>query len=357
MTVDDSVVQFDELISNYINDINKLLRYRTSNKALFRLKSEFSSLLMAMDMSGIQVHIPDRFLANLERCNDEVIDRKIRDAFVDTYDKNFEYNLRVADISDELYSIFGDGYILHYHKPVSMKDVVKISGDFFDYYDKDLKKFYDKKINENKLYLVDTREYPYDEMTFPIPSQKDSFILSGYDGTINSCMTLVHEFIHGYIEERKNENFEEAIKGFVNSLGETYPKFIEYVFIQYLHDINFFDKEIRALEVNGDVNLMTFLDEYKTQLTFLDGLEIYKDDELFFNFIDTEKYTYGQLIGYQYFQKYLKDPNRVKDNIYEFSMEDGKYDRGYLLNNYGLTKKQITNTKKLVKDMKRHFKY
>ena len=170
-------------------------------------------------------------------------------------------------------------------------------------------------------------------------------------------MTLVHEMIHSYIEERKNENFEESIKGFVNSLGEVYPRFIEYVFMEYLKEIKFYDKEIRTLEVNGDVNLMSFLEDYKAQLLLLDGVEIYKDDDLFFDFMDVEKYTYGQLVGYQYFQKYLKNSEKTKSDIYEFSMDDGKFDRGYLLNNYGLSKKEITNTKKLVKDMKRHFNY
>ena len=345
------------MIENYIQDINKLLKHRTSNKVLFRLKSEFSSLLMAMDMSGISVNISDRFLSQFERANDEVIDRKIRDVFLDTYDNNFDYNLKVADISDKLTSVFGNGYILKYHKPVSMAETVKFANDFFDYYDEDMKKFCNKKIDDNKLFLVDTRKFPYDGMTFPLPSQKDSFILSGYDGTINSCMTLVHEMIHSYIEERKNENFEESIKGFVNSLGEVYPRFIEYVFMEYLKEIKFYDKEIRTLEVNGDVNLMSFLEDYKAQLLLLDGVEIYKDDDLFFDFMDVEKYTYGQLVGYQYFQKYLKNSEKTKSDIYEFSMDDGKFDRGYLLNNYGLSKKEITNTKKLVKDMKRHFNY
>lgn len=353
----DSIKQFDELIGNYIQSINKLMKHRTSNKVLFRLKSEFTSLVMAMSMSGVLVDIPDRFLANLERCNDEVIERKIRDLFVETYDTNFDYNMEIANINDELTAIFGDGYVLDYHKPVSMSETIKFASDFFDYYDKDIKKFYDKKIDDNKLFLVDAVDFPYDGITFPMPSQYDSFILSGYDGTMNSCLTLIHEFIHSYVEEHKNENFDETLKGFVNNLGETYPRFIEYVFMHYLHEINFFDKEIRALEVNNDVTLMGFLDEYKTQLIFLDGLEIYKDDDLFTSFMDTEKYTYGHIVAYHYFQKYLKDPNRVKDNIYEFSLDDGKYDRSYLLNNYGLREREITNPKKLVKDMKRHFNY
>ena len=62
-------------------------------------------------------------------------------------------------------------------------------------------------------------------------------------------------------------------------------------------------------------------------------------------------------MGYHYFDEYLKNEDRCKDNITKMSLDSKKYDRKYLLNNYGLKEDNLGKSRVLKKHFKEHFKY
>ena len=96
----DIMGELDLLIEKYINNINLLMRHRTSNKVLFNLKSELSSLFMAMDLSDTTIKLSDRVLFNLEKGNDDIIDDRIKDKFVESF-----YDVYDWVIKDKIESI------------------------------------------------------------------------------------------------------------------------------------------------------------------------------------------------------------------------------------------------------------
>ena len=347
----------DDLLERYLYHIKELMHGRQSDKVLFELRNEVYSLFQAMDMSGVQFQVPDRLLASINRGDDSQIDRAIRELFVVNFFKTLDLNKKVTSIVDDIHTNIGDGYFLNYRKPMAIEEVGDLVDGFFGEYDEDMQKFLEDKLNEGKIYFIKNNDEDYEGMTFFIDSQNDAFLLAEYDGTINSAIILAHELAHAYSKKYINNNFEQKIFAYINDLDEVYSKYMEYVFIDYLKKIHFNEKEIKALQVNSDMNLIGFLEDYKE---FIDQYEsnpkeIYNNDSLLFPFIDSEQYSYGQIVGYHFFKNYLKDKDKTKSNLFEFVSDTGKYDKTYMLNHYGLDEKEITSSKKLVKDMKKHF--
>ncbi|MBQ6477308.1 MAG: hypothetical protein IJI43_02620 [Bacilli bacterium] len=347
----------DDLLERYLNQIKLLIRGRQSDKVLFELRNEVYSLFQAMDMSGIQFTVPDRVMAAMHRGDDSQIDRAIRELFVVNFYKTLDLNKKVTSIVDDAHMTVGDGYFLDHKKPMPIEEIGDLVDSFFGEYDEDMQKFFEERLKDEKIYFIKNNDEYYEGMTFFIDSQNDTFLLAEYDGTINSAVILAHELAHAYSKKYINNTFEQKIFAYINDLDEVYSKYMEYVFIDYLKKIHFNKKEIKTLEVNSDMNLIGFLDDYKE---FIDQYEsnpkdIYNDDSLLFPFIDSEQYSYGQIVGYNFFNNYLKDKDKTKSDILDFVSDTGKYDKTYMLNHYGLNEKEVTSSKKLVKDMKKHF--
>ena len=115
--------------------------------------------------------------------------------------------------------------------------------------------------------------------------------------------------------------------------------------------------EIDALTLSCDNTLIEVLYDYNYILKNYSLEDILNNDELFYSFITSEVYSYGGVMGYHYFDEYLKNEDRCKDNITKMSLDSKKYDRKYLLNNYGLKEKNLGKSRVLKKHLKEHFKY
>ena len=136
-----------------------------------------------------------------------------------------------------------------------------------------------------------------------------------------------------------------------------YSRFIELVFTLFLEEIHFNKNDIEALNLCFDNSLIDMLNNYNFYLKNVDVEAIVSIDELFSDYVSREAYSYGGVLAYHYFDDYLRNPERCKDNITNFSLNTMNHDKLFLLNNYGLKEENLGKSRVLSKHMKNHFKY
>ncbi len=318
-------------IKKYIDDIHSKIGLV---EPMF-LGSDIFMISDIVDLLDLDVYIDSELIKYAEE-NDLAIsdDEKFWDNYRDMYVTN-----------DFVASLYGYVPSLTYNlnfPDMDIRDVFKLASDFFENYDKDIFSHYNKLIDGNFIYRCDCLEDSY-ATTFNLMTEGYDYIL--FDGTSSNIvlsMTLVHEVIHSYINTfLRNISISQRLKYNVNALDEVYSHFIEFVFLKYLKDINF------DSSVTNNLNNFLNFSMANHLCYFNDSFNSFNENDLY-DYVTSEIYSYGCLIGLHYFHKYLESPLITKENILNMTLDSIKFDKRYLLNNYGLDENEICDYKVLV---------
>lgn len=224
-------------------------------------------------------------------------------------------------------------------------EIFNIVSDFLRNYDEDVFSHYNNLVNGRYIYRCDSLDDSYAK-TFNLMTQRCDYILfDGTEANIFLSSTIVHEVIHSYINSfLRNISFEERLKFNINALDEVYSHFIEFAFVNYLKNSNYDSLITKNLNDFLNFSLANYL------YYFNDSLNNFSEEN-FDDYVISEIYAYGSLMGLHYFYKYLESPVLTKKNILNMTLDSTKYDKMYLLNNYGLSTDEICNHKFLIKHL------
>ena len=127
----------------------------------------------------------------------------------------------------------------------------------------------------------------------------------------------------------------------VNNLEEVFPIFAE----------------LCAIDFAQENNMLNELDKYKKAVytSLYNYLEKYNKNILeneIKDYVKNERYAYGYLLAYRYFDLYNTDKEEAKTKVLKLSLEAPYHDKKFLLNNYGNNQFDLLNSTKLVNSIK-----
>ncbi len=353
------MTEFEDKIKKYLYEANKKHFKTKSAKLSSAYYGDILALLSLIKTNELDIDVDSILKYSKEDFDIEKVEKKYDEYIINNYYKCFETNNKISDLGIYFDNYYGEGYFKKHKVSINLDDCVKLCHDFFEFYDKDVLDYYLHMLDNHDIYSGVLNEDPsIVGCAYSLTNQKDPLVVTQYVNNIRLVNTVIHEVIHSYLEHFNNDlSFETSSQKTANNLDEVYSRFIEQVFALYLKEINFNQNEIDALTLSCDNTLIEVLYDYNYILKNYSLEDILNNDELFYSFMTNEVYSYGGVMGYHYFDEYLKNEDRCKDNITKMSLDSKKYDRKYLLNNYGLKEKNLGKSRVLKKHLKEHFKY
>ncbi len=350
---------FEEKINNYLVEANRMLKNTKSRKLSSLFYNDISVLLTVIYNNGLDVDVDSIFQRSDLIFDSTDSEDKFVESFLKSYIEAIKVNNKVGDLGPYFYNKYGDGYYKEFRTLMNIEDSIDLCHRFFEFYDKDLADYFNHILKHKNLAIGGCS---WDDTTagctFSLVSQCEPFIIVNQFKSIYLPYVITHEVIHDYIENAFNDKtFEKTCIKESNRLDEVYSRFIELVFTLFLEEIHFNKNDIEALNLCFDNSLIDMLNNYNFYLKNVDVEAIVSIDELFSDYVSREAYSYGGVLAYHYFDDYLRNPERCKDNITNFSLNTMNHDKLFLLNNYGLKEENLGKSRVLSKHMKNHFKY
>lgn len=267
--------------------------------------------------------------------------------------KEVDYSLGL--VGKELYQKYGSKDYFGNSLKVSLGKSISLALKFFDYYDVKLLKYFKDLIDNGFIFSAPLIEEGITSgFTATLSSQRESVIIVHKKESIELASTLIHETFHSYVESFLHDiSFEKKALRYANNLDEVITNFSEIVFIQFLKDIKFDNKSIQYLESMTDDFLIYMLEEY----SFRNDIPLEEYLENYNVYRDSEGCTYGLYLAYQYFNSYLHNDNKTKNDILDFSLETANKEKLYLLDNYGLSLEGIKKKETTERVLKKHMGY
>ncbi len=360
--VGEVMTEFEEKISEYLRIANQRFKNTKSGKLRRFYYYDIYGLLELILNNGLNVDVDSIFKHTDVIFDNNSYNDKFDQYFLNNYDGCEEINNKIGNLGVYLDNRYGNGYQKYYKTQLSKDDSFSLCLDFFDYYDKDISRFFKSMLEKGNIFIGGNlgggSGLIYAGCTYSFMSNDEPFILANYYDNIYFPDIVVHELIHSYIEYAcRDKSYENNCQEVSNNLFEVYSRFIELAFSHYLEEIHFNQNDIDALNLVFDNTLIDILYNYNSLVKFCDGDMILSNEELYSHFSTCEGYSYGGVVAYHYFDQYLKDPERAKDNITNFSLDYRNHDRKHMINNYGLKENNLGKSRVLVKHMKNHYKY
>lgn len=357
--VGEVMTEFEEKIKDYLRVANKRFQNTKSRKLAAIYFDDIDILLSIVQNNELDIDVDSIFKYTDFNLKLDAFDDKYNQYFLHNYENCKKVNNRVGELGVYLDNIYGEGYNKNFKTPMNMNESVLLCQKFFDFYDKDVSDYFKHIVEKGNLYIGGySGDMNTSGCTFSLLSQDDPFILINHYESVFLADVMVHEVIHSYIEHAFNDkSFEKICTKLSNGLDEVYSRFIELVFCLYLEETHFNQNDIDSLGLTFDNTLIEVLYKYNYLLKKCDSNTLLTNFELCNEFIEDEMYSYGGVLAYHYFDEYLRNPERCKDNITNFSLDTKNHDREYMLNNYGLKEDNLGKSRVLVKHMKNHFKY
>lgn len=320
----DNVKDFDTLLGIY-DVLNKIAAVNNIDP----LESEIADeLYQKYDIDNI-----------VERLN-----RRIKS----NYGRYYKFNKRFSNIVDDLKEVYyNNKYEKNINNTIDNKKIINYTRDFFKNYDNNIYMFLDDYLKYERLFFVnDLFDSNYGCIIECDRYMKPYTLIEKTDSIID-FVSLVHELIHIYFQYLEIDyTNEECIRRDLNNFREVYSSFIELIAMDYLKENSFDKQEIYSIKVDYDNDMIENLALYNKLL--YKKKRYLKDLELLINI---EKYSYGKVLAYHFYEQYKNDPNEAKNNIKQFSLDSKEYNKKYLLNNYGLNQVEVFSSKVLKKNI------
>ena len=330
-------------IEQDIIKITQELKKNTNKKRFDTMTSIIESIELQAYYLGIEPNYPPELLYEASKYNLSGQVKKMDKIFRDNWEKNKAYNQLLAKKLNRFaheYGYFTYGY--YYNEKLSKEDTIDLASGFFKKYDEDIYKHFKSLLDSNRIVLTDkelptSKGYTIEGHGFIRP-----YIFIEQGNNTYDFPVLIHEIIHSYLDKYNAMVSEsETDKSFLNNMAEVYSVFIERLGIDYLKSINYNKKDTSVLE--REINDCAI--DYFRQFNWMVKKTLDKKDEnVNEEYYLIEAYTYALMLSTHFYDMYLKDPNKAKENITNFMMDTRIHDRAHLLNNYGLNDRELLKT-------------
>lgn len=353
------MTDFEEMIKDYLREANKRFKNIKSKKLQTIYYDDIDILLSIVQNNELDIDVESIFKYTDLLIDIDDIDDKYNDYFLHNYNECKEVNNKIGDLGVYFDNKYGEGYYKKFKTSMNLDESVLMCRKFFDFYDKDLADYFKHIVDRGNVFVGGySGDMNTSGCTFSLLSQNEPFILVNNYENIFLADVMIHEVIHSYIEHAFNDkSFEKMCTKLSNGLDEVYSRFGELVFCLYLEETRFNQSDIDTLGLTYDNTLIEMLFTYNYLLKKCNSDMILNNFDLYNEYVQNEVYSYGGVLAYHYFDEYLKNPDKCKDNITKFSIETKDHDRKYMLNNYGLKEENLGKSRVLTKHMKNHFKY
>ena len=341
-------------MQRYINDIDSKLKRTKSDKLTCLLMVDLHKIFEMRDFYKLNINIPNSVMDKYDRYSYFL--SVYKDVYQDNYFYMYDENRKVADLYHHLNDYYGESYFDLFKVKVSDSDILSYTNDFFNYYDKDIASYFKYLVSNDKVHInmkySDIQDA--DGYSVSIFNNRDGLVFVNGAATIEVASTLIHEVVHSYVESFDYDiNYLEFCNQDVNNLHDVYPSFIELVFLKYLEEIKFDYSDIRSLATGNYATSIMRLGYFDDLVNKEKADILFDDAELMLDFIDNENYSYSFILSEYFFNKYLKDPDKCKNDILEFMLDTKRYDKKELLGNID----SLVNKKKILKNMKNYYGY
>ncbi len=342
----------EQRIRELLISLNNKLQHSVSIKKKVALISEIEFLEYFIKLNNLNIIIPLNIKLNKNIEEDMKIVKKENELFKENYINMFEINSKVSKLGEVFQNTQGN---YHYGLPtkrLNLNDAIDLVGNFFFKYDKDIYKFYKALKEKQLIYTVD--EDSIYGATYNFPTEGTSILFINDKKTIDTALTIVHETIHAYINTyHYYTSFDQEVLKNINNLQEVYTEFIELLFLDFLKEIRYDNKDIERS--NATINYLFVKDLlcYNDFLNFFTADDILYDESTYMTFCNYESYTYGKLLSKIYYDLYNQDKEKTKEHLLNLSIDQYYKDKKYLINNYGFKENELFNIKKLQRHLKK----
>ncbi len=279
-------------------------------------------------------------------------------SFINSYNQMYKTNIKISNMGRHLFDKYGFFMLGDYTQRIEVNDAALIAYDFLNLYDEEVAACYLKLIKEESVRYID-KDGPFIcGATYDIKPMNSSLINLYDSETIDLAGTIIHEVIHAYVNSKRvDKDYASEFNYLIMNLMEVYSEFIELVFLDYLEKIHFPKKDILAYGSKYNASLMCDLMNFGEIIYSYGANDILSSETLYSDYTGLSRYVYGRIMGYLYYERYLKKPEHTKKQILQMTLDSTKYDKKYLLNNYGLHDKDLYNEQKLTRSMQRFYNY
>lgn len=339
----------DETIKKIIfNDIYKLIYEIKKCKSKSRYNTLYLDLFTLYDLCK-KLEIEDYpELENYSNKSFEATDYKFINNFysqiLDDIDYHIEFTNNVNNIDEKKYDS-----LFYLQNIVSLSESVEYVQEFLNQYDQKLLKLF-KKLRDNSKVLKIANNYEEKEnnglntLAYTV-SSSGSFtpylVINGQEN-IADAINIIHEFGHCYdcINNKSISNKVFTQKR-LNCLEEVYSFYLQNLFYDYLKSKKIYTEDINKSILGYNSSFLILIKELYKSLNSL-------KEVTFDSFSDELNYTYGILISYHFFDRYLIDPEKTKIEINDFLVSNGQYNMMDTLEKFNL-KEELLDSKILRK--------
>lgn len=277
---------------------------------------------------------------------------KISQEYIDNYHMYKDFNVKLTNIGRKINNEYNYDIVdPRFKKLVDIDDAIKIVGNFFKIYDKDISDYYENFMINGRFFLV---KHIFEDFGLSTLSDEllEPYLFLQNSKTIFDITVLAHEIIHIYLSEMQKYNTSnESLNIHVNGLNEVYSHYIEFVILDYLSLNNFnnieiikYKKSLYSDLIERLALLSVMLEPTDIDFNSFDEVSIYDECRV---------YSYGIYFAYYFYDMYLKDKDMAKENITNFMLDSKNKDFRHLINNYGLNEQHLNNYKVLLKHVEK----
>lgn len=344
-------------IQSLLYKISSEINLVKSSKRLFGLYEDGCQLIVYAKAMNLDVKIPPKLLDYYDNWFYDILPTK----FVKNYFKLIEESLDENNEIDEMIDTIVDDIFYNYNyetvlgKSINFtkEEAIDLAKRFFEFYDKEMYRHFVKMLDDGYINFINRNDVANEDyatitgITCTAYSENSSFVLVGGKKDITFVETIIHETIHTYIDSfNYSMSIDEKMKEMINGLYEVITYFSASAFKLFLEEIHYDKKTIDFLESNTCNAMLTSLGAFA-------NLEACSFDE----YISIASSAYGNLLAFHYFEKYLNDDTKTKEDILNMTLAAKKYDKPYILGNYGLSLSEIEDTTILEKRLNKNYRY
>lgn len=330
--------EFESDIQKYLNKLLNEFKKCKSKKKYIELLNIYHIIEDIINNVDMNVNYSKEFEYELKKYNIDRYDKLYELKFIDNYDVMYNYNLVFSNIYRNIPNERINN--MEYQETIDLNDTVEMVQEFFKYFSEDMYNYFNKQILDNGLLVISDkieggRTYLSNHLLPPYSLINPTLCAKDY-------VVIIHETVHSYIRNRlRYITFEQLNTMLVNNLEEVYPIFTELCAIKFAQEknmLNELDKYKKAVYSS----LYKYLEKYNTNII----------DSNIKDYVKNERYSYGYLLAYRYFDIYNNNQEEAKQKILKLSLESPYHDKKFLLNNYGNNQFDLLNTTKLINSIK-----
>jgi len=244
---------------------------------------------------------------------------------------------RVFDITREISHMGKLSADLVHNKKISNEEYFDLMDKFFKGFDSELSTLYRKMIDTNRIELsVNNNCFKGQGIAHHLSTYGTTYITSKHNGTIGTSSTIPHEVGHARQLDGETD-IDTDINLLYSIFREAYPKFIEYVFCDYLKETKYckcaFDREWSMLD-----ELNIFLDTYYAYYSNIGNSEFIEHEFRFANGdscgVDPFRDLYSNIYAMYFINMYRQDKSKCIKELNKFNSLVGKADDGEIISLY-----------------------